>query len=182
MTKVIIVRGIVGSGKTRYLSSLAHADGVELIACCADDFFTKDGDDYLESFNPAQLGEAHTFCFDHFVKACDASSGWSQDFVIGVANTNACLFEMSPYIMYAQLRGLPIEIHEVSVPEATPEEYHEFNTHGVPLGAIEGMVARWEKSLPFWPPVTRVETLRAEDKFGIVGDKENSYARMIPAV
>ena len=183
MSKVIIARGIVGSGKTRYLSSLAHADGAGLVVCCAADFFTKGGGNYLDNFNPARLGDAHQYCFGRFVKACNGASVLGGENIIAVSNTNACLFEVSPYIMYAQLSGLDIEIHEVSIPDATATDYFTFNTHGVPLPSVEGMLARWEKSLPFWPPVTRVETLRDVDKFGIVDESnEGSYTRMIPAI
>jgi hypothetical protein len=184
MTKVIIARGISGSGKTRYLSSLSRADRVHVFVCSADDFFTKDGGDYLENFKPAKLGEAHQECFGDFMKMCNnGMKDGQEDHIIAVSNTNTCLFEMSPYIMYAQLCGLDVEIHEVSIPNADAADYCAFNNHGVPLTSVQGMMARWEESLPFWPPVTKVDTLRASREFRIYVDEGDTlYSRVIPAV
>lgn len=183
MTKVIIARGKPGSGKSLYLLSLAAANDAKIVVCSADDFFTKDGGDYLSNFNPAQLSAAHKYCFGNFVAACDGMHT-KQPLIIAVSNTNTCLFEMAPYIMYAQLRGIDTEIHEVEVPDADATDYYSFNTHGVPLSSIQTMMERWEQSLPFWPPVTKVHALRENRQFGIGPDDEErpNYERLIAAV
>lgn len=192
MTKVIIIRAPSGAGKDTYLDALAAVDDLTAAVHSADAFFTKDGGDYAENFHWSKLADAHKYCFGGFVGSCDAAEvaaaggkAVADPDVIIVNNTNTCLFEMAPYIMYAQLRGVEIEIHEVSVPGATAADYCAWNTHGVPLQGIEGQISRWEESLPFWPPVTKVHALRDSREFGVCvlddeGEPTGEYLRKLP--
>ena len=153
MTKVMILRGLPGTGKDTYLDALAKADGLEIARCSADDYFMIDG---KYDFDPMKLTQAHDSCFGAFVQICDTPMPRLDR--IAVCNTNTSLFEISPYLMYARYRSLPVEIVEISTPSISMEHLAERNLHGVPLVGIEAMAARFEKSPPFWPPATRVES------------------------
>ena len=153
MTTVMIIRGLPGTGKDAYLDSLAKEDGLTIARCSADDYFMQDGK-YV--FDPMKLTDAHDSCFKSFVEICDTPMPRLD--AIAVCNTNTSLFEISPYLMYARHKKLPIEIVEISAPGVSFEHLAERNLHGVPAQGIEGMMGRWEKSLPFWPQVTKVES------------------------
>lgn len=166
MTTVMIIRGLPGTGKDAYLDSLAKEDGLTIARCSADDYFMQDGK-YV--FDPMKLTDAHDSCFKSFVEICDTpmclksnlhegDTPTSRLDAIAVCNTNTSLFEISPYLMYARHKKLPIEIVEISAPGVSFEHLAERNLHGVPAQGIEGMMGRWEKSLPFWPQVTKVES------------------------
>ncbi|MEG1581928.1 MAG: hypothetical protein RR334_02065, partial [Clostridia bacterium] len=69
MKKIIIIRGISGSGKTTFaikLKSLFAERGEDCEICEADDYFT--GTDGQYNFNPNLLSQAHNACYSKFVK------------------------------------------------------------------------------------------------------------------
>ena len=138
--KVTIMRGVPGSGKSRYVATKCP----EAVVCSADSFFMKPNDagELVYQFNPAQLGEAHDSCFAIFRRACVV--GRSE---IVVDNTNTRLFEMSPYVMLARSYGYALRIVHVV---ADPEQCAKRNVHGVPLAAIKRMADNFEPTLPFW--------------------------------
>ncbi len=140
MTKLIILRGISGSGKSTYADNvLTEGNESTTVIVSADDHFMKDGE-YV--FNPAELPEAHRRCFMNCDDYLDA--GWD----VIVDNTNTSLWEISPYMMLAQKHRAEVEIHHVL---ADPEVAAARNTHGVPEASVEAMAERMEPLLPFWP-------------------------------
>jgi predicted kinase len=152
--RVIIMRGVPGSGKSRYVAT-KHPNAV---VYSADSFFMQPNDagELVYQFNPAQLGEAHDECFRDFLFACSevqrvrrvqGMNFEKSTLEIVVDNTNTRLFEMSPYVMVARRYGYPIRIVHVV---ADPEECAKRNVHGVPLAAIKRMADNFEPTLPFW--------------------------------
>lgn len=149
-TKVIIMRGLPGSGKSTYLRNLAHSS--EYIICSADNYpGLYDADNNI---NFSLLSEAHDWCFANFLDACDdVAKGIDLSF-IAVDNTNTQLFEMAPYRMVARAKKLPIEIVKISHTERDLEMFAKRNTHNVPLSALKRMHENWESLPPFWEKET----------------------------
>lgn len=134
--KVVILRGISGSGKSTYTKK----NHPTALICSADDFFIcKDG---VYRFDAKQLGEAHKWCMNRFVHSCMQNLP-----EIVVDNTNTQLWEMSGYVQVAESQGYEVQIVRMETPVSLCAER---NTHGVPLKAVQGMADRFQKVLPWW--------------------------------
>lgn len=151
MTRVIIMRGLPGSGKSTYLRNLEKASEFNII--CSADYYPGlyDADNNI---NFKLLSAAHDWCFAKFLEACDDVAQGRPvsaylDF-IAVDNTNTQLFEMAPYRMVARAMKLPIEIVWISHAERDLELFAERNTHNVPLKSLRRMHEGWEQLPPFW--------------------------------
>lgn len=138
--KVIILRGISGSGKSTYTRK-HHPDA---LVCSADDFFI-DERTGMYVFSPAKLGEAHQWCLRKFLTGLQ--SGVQE---IVVDNTNTQLWEMSPYVQLASALGYEVLIVRMDTPVAVAAARNE---HGVPQKAVQGMADRFQKVLPFWKEI-----------------------------
>lgn len=128
MGKVIIFRGLPGSGK----STEAHDSGVNVV-CSADDYFMVDG---VYRYDASKIGEAHTWCMRQFLYALE------DDFNVAVDNTNMRLFELSPYRLVALAKGYEVEVVHVVCANSICAKR---NKHGVPAGVI------WRMSNTFEP-------------------------------
>jgi len=122
-----LIRGLPGSGKSTlamYLSELFHTE------------HWYEADQYFEgpngyTFNPAQLPNAHDWCFSKFADALR----WDAPCVI-VANTFSQLWEMEAYIPYAKAKGYKVQVIECQ---------GDFGSiHNVPTTVINKMRQRWE--------------------------------------
>ena len=135
MTKLTILRGISGSGKSTY----AEENYPNAAICSADDYFIMDGN---YNFDPSKLSEAHGSCFrwanNYLSEGCD----------VVIDNTNTQVWEMAPYILLAQSMHAKIEIIRI---ECNPSVAAKRNVHGVPEHIITRMCDRMEAPLPFWP-------------------------------
>lgn len=124
MAKLIIVRGLPGSGKSTYAKTLdpyVHAE--------ADQYFTTLAGDYF--FNPDKIGKAHAWCQAKVFRALH-----DDEYCIVVSNTFTQLWELQPYLDLAEEYDAEVEIHKC---------VGEFqNVHGAPPEAVERMRARWE--------------------------------------
>lgn len=123
--KLVLIRGLPGSGKTTLAKSMMDNNSVH---CEADDFFMKDG---KYSFDPSGLGEAHSACF---VKARNAMLAGKTAIV---SNTFTTLAEMEPYISFAKSKGIEVEVLEAT------GNYQ--SVHDVPPHSIDRMRKRWQK-------------------------------------
>jgi predicted kinase len=131
--KVIIMRGIMGSGKTTWLSK--NYPGA--VVCSADLAHTTGG---VYKFDPARKDEAHRQClrtylgFIHELKCC-------QPEVLAVDNTNLTAWEAAPYVRLAELYGIEYEIITIWCDPITAAKR---NVHDVPP---ERMMAAYHQML-----------------------------------
>lgn len=131
MSTIYLMRGLPGSGK----STKARSLGVATIVS-ADDFFMRNG---VYEFDATKLGEAHAMC------RLTAKFAMAKGLPVVVDNTNCSAWEMRPYVEAARAYGYAVAFVEADAPWAKdPAECARRNAHGVPLAAIERMLARWD--------------------------------------
>tara|TARA_Y100001963_G_C6722010_1_gene419571 strand:+ start:788 stop:1210 length:423 start_codon:yes stop_codon:yes gene_type:complete len=139
MNKIIIIRGIPGSGK----STLVKNDYPNAIICSADNYFDEvaalNGTSYEEEFKPWLVGKAHQHCWYQFIHALCVM----EEETIVVDNTNIHQWEYENYVFLAELNGYSTEVVSIPMTE-TAEVYHERNTHGVPLEVIQRMMNEYK--------------------------------------
>lgn len=97
--KVIILRGISGSGKSTWVKN--NAANATVVS--ADNFFVQPDGSYV--FDETKLQEAHRTCYAEFLAALER-----KDDLVVVDNTNVTAWEMSPYIALAEVKGYTVEI------------------------------------------------------------------------
>jgi len=136
MRKVIIMRGVSGSGKSTMARSLASNVESSLIVS-ADDYFMRQGS---YQFNPKQLREAHDSCRVKFEAALAADVG-----LVIVDNTNTQKWEYLPYENLARDYNYSVS-HEVvgSTDQESLVKYAERNVHKVPLNVIQRQAQRFD--------------------------------------
>lgn len=129
--KVMIMRGLPGSGKSHFAEGFKRDQLKEwrLAYCSADLFpgFTKTGGKY--EFNPALIGDAHDYCLTEFMSTLRNDR---HELVI-VDNTNLTAWEIAPYYRLAQVGKHDVEILRM---ECDPIKAWQRNTHGVPLETV----------------------------------------------
>ena len=146
MKKVVIMRGVPGSGKGHYVKQLVSDAGRRQVAVCsADHFFERKGraievggPPMVYDFDPARLPEAHAACMTAFVQALRQGCE-----TVVVDNTNVRQWMYEAYVEAARLAGYDVEIVEV-MPVTLGElrVCAERNVHGVPPEAVYRMA--WE--------------------------------------
>jgi hypothetical protein len=136
-----VMRGVPGSGKSTLAKVLANVPGVDPAPVFStDDFFVVDGE---YRFDPSKLGANHAANLRRAEAAMEASTPH-----IVVDNTMTQAWEAREYVKAALARGYRVQFVEPHTPWARDAvECARLNTHGVPLPAIQGMLARWESDL-----------------------------------
>lgn len=124
MKKLIIIRGLPGSGKTTFAHSLTTA------VFEADDFFTQPDGSY--QFDRDKLKEAHQQCQMRVFRAMQ-----SEVPIIAVSNTAVKRWEMKVY------KAMAVAF-EYEVTEITMSQSLRPNIHGVPEEVIQRMKLTWE--------------------------------------
>jgi tRNA uridine 5-carbamoylmethylation protein Kti12 len=125
--KLIIIRGIPGSGKTTKALELKKTIP-ECFHFEADSYFMKNG---VYKFDPSKLGPAHCLC-QSLTKNC-LREGYS----VIVSNTGITKKEVQPYLNMAKELNIPVEIIIMR---------GEFqNVHGVPEEKLQSMRERFEE-------------------------------------
>lgn len=152
--KVLIMRGIPGSGKTTWVKNFIkttcpdnHPAIYYALVYSADDFWIQP--DHSYRFDPKRIGEAHTDCFKRFCKAVESYRITEGPDYIVVDNTNIRAYEIAPYIAVANLYGLE---HEIVTIWTDPAVAMSRNVHDVPsqiiLHMYQGLLS---ETLPsFW--------------------------------
>jgi len=120
--KLIIVRGLPGSGKSTFCKSNFDCLHVE-----ADMFFMQD-DEY--NFNRSRLGIAHSNCLKMATNVLKSGSD------VVVANTFTTTKEMQPYINLARSYRAELKVY------CLKNKYESI--HNVPTEVIERMEERFE--------------------------------------
>jgi uridine kinase len=127
MSKLIIVRGAMGSGKTTFANKLTRnliKFGYSPTDIChfeADQYFEDENGNY--NFDPKKLWLAHKTCLDKTKKCL------LRDKVVIVANTFATMKELKPYLDFAESNDIAVDIYRCT------GTYQ--NVHGVPDDVVE---------------------------------------------
>jgi len=144
--KVIILRGVSGSGKSTYAAK--HYPDAFVVS--ADHYFMVDG---VYTFRAADLGKAHADCLGRFVMAIQNLDSGTD---IVVDNTNTTAVEIAPYAALAMAFGCELEVVTLN---AYAQMAFERNLHGVPFLTVVRQAARLlEEKLPAWWPQRTVVT------------------------
>ena len=126
MSKLIIVRGAMGSGKSTFANKLTNKlikFGYKPTDIChfeADQFFEDENGNY--NFVPSKLWIAHKQCLEKTKKCL------LREKIVIVANTFATKNEMKPYMDFAEENDIPVEVYRCT------GEYQ--NVHGVPEDVV----------------------------------------------
>jgi len=150
MNKLILMTGTPGSGKSFLVSQLEKDLGTAnwLDILSTDNLWETPNGQYL--WHPDGLYHAHKL---NQIKT-KVAMGLGIEVLI-IDNTNLTYKECMPYCYLAVENGYSVEIWEPKTEWANnPEECFKRNTHGVPLEAIERMLARKE------PVDTMIEKLQ----------------------
>jgi predicted kinase len=136
--KIIILRGIPGSGKSFWAYQKWVTEGLignVCVICCADDFFVDKQGVYI--FDSSKLGSAHNRCLRKFAK-CLVQNQENEGLLI-VSNTNTTTQEMLPYVKLAQAFEVPFEVITINCDPALAAVR---NSHGVPTHKVYEMDKR----------------------------------------
>lgn len=129
MSKLYLIIGIPGAGKTTKAKSIIANSSVEIKHYEADMFFEKDG---KYNFNPRRLGFAHNWCKSKTEKAM------KNNIDVIVSNTSLTPKKRKPYIELAKQYNYDIEVITCT------GNYN--NIHDVPAETLEKMK---NKFIPF---------------------------------
>jgi len=145
LRRVIVLRGLSGSGKSTVTKNLVAGEP-DAVVVSSDDLFMVDGE-YQFDFD--KLNEAHNSCFRDFMAAIEVGAP-----LIIVDNTNSRALEMAPYMMAGRAYGYECGILQL---DCDPDIAAERNTHGTPKKVIIAMAARMkDEPLPPWWKVERL--------------------------
>lgn len=141
MTKLILVRGLPGSGKSTYARELERSN-LNLIHLEADEFFVDLDDEY--KFDIKLLGAAHEWCYGVTVRALRAGHD------VAVSNTFTRLWELEKYL------AIPTLLPDVTL-EIVEMKTQYGSVHDVPAEKIKQMTERWQEIVTSSDiPVTRI--------------------------
>lgn len=135
---VVIMRGVMGSGKSTIAKHIAKTVGVDDVKILSTDdyFINKDG---VYVFDRTKLGAAHADCKRRFAEAILHPRHW----MLIVDNTNLSLRDMAVYTSVASTKGW----HTLIVSVEPPADLTR-NVHGVPEAVVSAKIKLQELSEP----------------------------------
>jgi tRNA uridine 5-carbamoylmethylation protein Kti12 len=142
MRRLILMRGLPGSGKSSYAKGLCTQlteDGLAVEIVSTDDFWYINGAKAY-NFKVELLGIAHAWaqsrCAEYMQESVD---------VIIVDNTNITFDEMVPYMRLACSFNYAIQVQEPdTVWRRNPIDCALKTVHNVPVEKIEEMAKKWQ--------------------------------------
>lgn len=149
MNKMVIMRGVPGSGKSTYIAN--NFPGA--VVCSADHYFAMSGK-YV--FDPSKLGVAHGECFKKAAECVQLLCAYNErnanrqsESVIVIDNTNIRATEIAPYVLLGEAYRFDVEIILLNV---EPARAAARNVHGVSATAVMSMyTTMWAQELPpYW--------------------------------
>lgn len=144
--KVIILRGISGSGKSMLCGRLKRDCGCDVLSVSADDFWTRNGETYV--FDVKKIGEAHAYCLHKFIKHLSEWSTVKHDPLIIVDNTCTRAVEVAPYYALAEAYGATVRIVTIV---CDPQLAYDSNNHNTSAKILWGQHQRiLNEQLPPW--------------------------------
>ena len=152
MKKLILVRGLPGSGKTTFAKFLLGSleNDIDVTVCAADDYFYDDDGKY--HFDAGQLYNAHLSCQQNVEIAMLRADEKHRDFLLGdskedanavviVHNTTTAPKELKVYTDLA-------DRYDFEVTSLIVENRHgNKSVHNVPEEALDRMRGRFEVKL-----------------------------------
>lgn len=136
MKKVVIMRGLPGSGKSSAVAKMTKC--LESFLVVNADSFHMVGDAYM--YVPENARRAHADCLRQFLSAMFCSVP-----LLIVDNKNTTGMQMAPYVKAAECFGYEIEIIEM---QCSILEAIQRNVHKVPEEAICRMAMCLSRDLP----------------------------------
>lgn len=145
--KVVILRGVPGSGK----STIAKKYYPGAVVCSADHHFESPNPQGMHlpptyTFDRSKLPEAHRACMRKFLEATNYRYENTNDLVV-VDNTNVKLWEFAGYVQVAHARGYEVEVVRACCDPAVAAAR---GLHGVSLGKVIEMAARFDRVPQSW--------------------------------
>lgn len=133
--RMILMRGLPGSGKSHLARSLLAQADVPGIILSADDFFMQSG---AYVFDGTLVAKAHAWNLARVESALA-----SRVPLVIVDNTHTKTADCAPCLRLAAAHSYAVSFVEPATPWAKdPAECARRNTHGVPLAMIERMARR----------------------------------------
>ena len=132
MTKLIIIRGIPGAGKSRLAATLLESGVVDYVAETDQYWIQPDG---VYKFDPSMLGVAHADCQRRVAELLSIGNS------VAVANTLTTEAEVAVYESIAAAYGAEF----VSI--IVENRHGNTNVHGVPSGSLKRMRDRFSVRL-----------------------------------
>lgn len=152
--KVLIMRGIPGSGKSTYVNrNVVMGISKEVVVCSADHYHME-GNVY--QFRKENVQKAHDACLKKFLDTVQKPTYFCEHFqkerdlqYVVVDNTNITTAEIAPYYRLAQVLGFSVQIIRV---EVSPIVACRRNVHDVPAETVFRMydALRTEKLPIYW--------------------------------
>lgn len=125
--KLIIIRGLPGSGKTTFSKKLMSKFEGPIKHYEADMFLIVNG---IYTFDITKLSQAHSWCRHNTFKSL------SEGFTVIISNTFTTISEMKDYLKYAESINIPVEVYRLTT---------QFKgIHDVPDSTIKKMKARFQ--------------------------------------
>lgn len=137
--RLLILRGLPGSGKSTAAKGYVGDLGVDDVVHCESDHFFYDANG-VYCFSVEGLAEAHASC----QRLASASMVRGVPLVI-VSNTSTEGWEIVPYVACAEKLGYQIEVIDMYDGGVSVEVLASRNIHSVPLEAYWRMIGRYQR-------------------------------------
>lgn len=125
--KLLLVRGVPGSGKSTYAKQWAEENNAVHVEAYM--YFVQPSGRY--AFDPKQIGAAHDWCQLKAAKALEEGHNCV------VSNTFVKRWELEPYFKMAKVLGAEISLYVC--------RGHWLNVHGVPQHVLDRMAQNFEE-------------------------------------